>query len=217
MSQERQARMSSLSRVSSTRLSMGEIMDQATAIEALRERYARGGVPLEEFRRLMGTLMVTTDPVECQALLDQLPPESAHAVDFPAIRRDVPVTRAPSHRITAMFGQVDRRGDLWDLGPETEVTAAFGEVNLDLRMARLTDGENILRLHALFGEINVIVPQGLRMFVDSQARFGEVNVPGHSIGGITMHDAFAIGSAETSSYLRIEAVATFGEVNILVR
>lgn len=191
-------------------------MDQATAIEELRERYARGGVPLEEFRRLMGTLMVTTDPAECQAILDQLPPEPSRALDVPIIRRE-PAVRTPGRRISAMFGQVDRSGDLWELGPETEVSAAFGEVNLDVRLARLSEGENVLRLHAMFGEINVIVPQGLRVYVDSQARFGEVNVPGHSIGGITMRDSFSIGSAETSSYLRIEAVATFGEVNILVR
>lgn len=195
---------------------MGESMDQATAIEELRERYARGGVPLEEFRRLMGTLMVTTDPAECQAILDQLPPEPLAVVDTPPARRVSP-SRTPGHRIAAMFGQVDRRGDLWELGPETEVSAAFGEVNLDVRMARLVDGENILRLHALFGEINVVVPQGLRVYVDSQARFGEVNVPGHSIGGITTRDSFSIGGAETSSYLRIDAIATFGEVNILVR
>lgn len=192
-------------------------MDQATAIEVLRERYARGGVPLEEFRRLMGALMVTSDPAECQALLDQLPPEPAHPVEVPRARREEFTGRAPGHRIAAMFGQVDRRGDLWELGPETDVSAAFGEVNLDVRMARLTAGENILRLHAVFGEVNVIVPQGLRVYVDSQARFGEVNVPGHSVGGISMRDAFSLGDGETESYLRIEAVATFGEVNILVR
>ena len=192
-------------------------MDQAAAIEALRERYARGGVPLEEYRRLMGTLMVTSDPTECQALLDQLPPEPAHLVDAPMTGREESNSRAPSRRIAAMFGQVDRRDSLWELGPETEVSAGFGEVNLDVRMARLTKGENILRLHAIFGEINVIVPQGLRVYVDSQVRFGEVNVPGHDMGGISMHDSFSLGESDTESYLRIEAVATFGEVNILVR
>lgn len=208
-------RLSSHSQPTAARQSMGESMDQATAIENLRERYARGGVPLEEFRRLMGTLMVTTDPAECQAILDQLPPEPTHAVDFPMARRE-PAAHVPGHRISAMFGQVDRRGDLWDLGPETEVSAAFGEVNLDVRMARLTEGENLLRLHAVFGEVNVIVPQGLRVYIDSQARFGEVSVPGHNVGGITTRDSFSLGSAETGSYLRIEAVATFGEVNIIV-
>lgn len=192
-------------------------MDQATAIEALRERYARGGVPLEEFRRLMGTLMVTTDPAECQAILDQLPPESVQGLDYPLARRESAGRRVAGHRISAMLGEVDRSGDLWELGPETEVAATFGEVNLDVRMARLSEGENILRLHALFGEINVIVPRGLRVYIDSQARFGEVNVPGHSIGGITMRDSFSLGDAETGSYLRVDAVATFGEINVVVR
>jgi predicted membrane protein len=188
-------------------------MDQATAIEELRERYARGGLPLEEFRRLMGTLMVTTDPAECQAILDQLPPEPARDIDLPAIRR-TPATSDPRHRIVAWFGEVDRSGALWELGPESEVSAIFGEVKLDVRMARLTPGENRLRLNAVFGEIKVLVPQGLRVYIDSNVRFGEIKVPGHSVGGITASDAFTLGGADTSSYLRIEATASFGEIKI---
>jgi predicted membrane protein len=188
-------------------------MDQATAIEELRERYARGGLPLEEFRRLMGTLMVTTDPAECQAILDHLPPEPARDIDLPAIRR-TPSTSDPRHRIVAWFGEVDRSGALWDLGPESEVSAIFGEVKLDVRMARLSPGENRLRLNAVFGEIKVLVPQGLRVYIDSNVRFGEIKVPGHSVGGIAANDAFTLGAAETSSYLRIEATASFGEIKI---
>ncbi len=188
------------------------IMDQATAIEELRERYARGGLPLDEFRRLMGTLMVTTDPAECQAILDSLPPEPARDPALPA------AWSAPSgarHRIAAWFGEVDRSGALWDLGPEAEASAIFGEVRLDVRMAKLTPGENVLRLNALFGEIRVVVPKGLRIYIDSNARFGEVQVPGHhSVGGIAASDRFTLGT-ETPSYLRIEATANFGEIQII--
>ncbi|WIG57696.1 MAG: hypothetical protein OJF49_000441 [Ktedonobacterales bacterium] len=194
-------------------------MDQETAVEELRERYARGGLPLEEFRQIMGKLMVTTDPVECQAILDALPPEPARARSAPLgstqTTRSLPSGRG--HRVSAFFGQVDRMGALWDLGPETNVSATFGQANLDVRMARLAEGENILRLNALFGEIKVIVPEGLRIYVDSSARFGEVKVPGHSIGGITMQDSFTLGSVESGSFLRIEATATFGEVKIVTR
>lgn len=190
-------------------------MDQQTAIETLRERYARGGLPLDEFRRLMGTLMVTTDPAECQAILAGLPPEPAHDLALSTARRlpDAPI--GPQHRIAALFGEVDRSGDLWELGPETQVNATFGDVTLDVRMAHLTDGENILRLNALFGEITVIIPQGLRVYVQSNARFGEVSVPGHHVGGLTMNDSFSLGRADTTSYLRIDATATFGEVTIV--
>lgn len=198
-------------------------MDQATAIEELRERYARGGLPLDEFRRLMGTLMVTTDPAECQAILDQLPPEPAGDLSVPLARRE-PARRASAsasasvgHHISAWFGSVDRSGDLWELGPETEVNAVFGEVRLDVRMARLVEGENTLRVNATFGEVDIIVPQGLRIYIESQARFGEVSVPGHNSGGITQHDHFALGTAETGAFLRIYAIATFGEVRITAR
>lgn len=191
-------------------------MDQATAIEELRERYARGGLPLEEFRRLMGTLMVTTDPAECQAILNQLPPEPPSALSVPLAHHGS-ASYSPVRRISAWFGEVDRSGDLWELGPETEVSAVFGSVRLDVRMARLTEGENVLRVSALFGEVTIIVPQGLRIYVESQARFGEVSVPGHNIGGISLRDSFALGDANAGSYLRIQAAATFGEVSIVAR
>jgi predicted membrane protein len=191
-------------------------MDQETAIEILRERYARGGLPLEEFRRLMSHLMVTTDPVECQAILEELPKESEREA-APREVRQISTSRSGSrkaHRISAFFGEVDRGGALWELGPETHVSATFGEANLDVRMAKLVPGENILRLSALFGEISVIIPEGLHVLVDSSARFGEVSVPGHTIGGITVSDEFTLGDTSTASYLRIEANATFGEIKI---
>lgn len=198
-------------------------MDQQSAMEELRERYARGGLPLDEFRRVMGQLMVTTDPAECQAILDALPaePEQPRAVSapLPATSRPLATSSRPgrAHHISALFGEADRTGALWDLGPETLVSATCGEVRLDVRMARLSEGENILRLNALFGAIKVIVPAGLRVYMDGSARFGEVKAPGHSIGGITMRDEFTLGEADTASYLRIEATATFGEIKVITR
>jgi hypothetical protein len=192
-------------------------MDQETAIETLRERYARGGVPLEDFRRMMSHLMVTTDPIECQAILDELPPEPPQERAL-AVRQRVSSRTGQSqkaHRISAFFGEVDRGGVLWELGPETQVSATFGEAKIDVRMAKLVDGENILRLSALFGEIIVILPEGLPVVIEGSARFGEVSVPGHSIAGITASDNFNLGNATTGRYLKIEAVATFGEVKIL--
>lgn len=195
---------------------MDQGIDQETAIEELRERYARGGLPLEEFRQLMGKLMVTSDPVERRAILQSLPAESAYELPTIAQRSGRPLAQsaARGHTISALFGSVDRSGSLWELGPETHVNATFGEVRLDVRMARLAEGENVLRLNALFGEIDVLVPHGLHVLIESKAAFGEVSVPGHSVSGITAHEAFTLGGAQSTSYLRIIATATFGEVSI---
>ena len=194
-------------------------MDQETAIEILRERYARGGLPLDEFRRMMSLLMVTADPVECRAIIDQLPVEPGRDSHADEMRRGphTPPRGRKVHRISAFFGEVERGGALWELGPETQVSATFGEATLDVSMARLLPGENVLRLNALFGEISVLVPEGLRVMVESSVRFGEVSVPGHAIGGITASEEFALGTAGTDSYLRIEAMATFGEIKIRSR
>jgi len=191
-------------------------MNQVTAIAELRERYARGGVALEDFRRLMGELLITTDPSACQAIIDQLPPEP----DFDPFTRPDTVTPArasQTHRITAFFAEVDRSDTLWELGPRTDVRATFGEVRLDVRMASLTPGENVLNLHATFGEIRVIIPSGLRVHVEGSVRFGEILVPGYTNSGITGHQSTTFGSASTGSWLRINAAATFGEVVIRER
>ena len=191
-------------------------MNQVTAIAELRERYARGGVALEDFRRLMGELLVTTDPAQCQAIIDQLPPEPApDPYATPDDTSSAGSTR--SHRISAFFGEVDRSDTLWELGPRTDVSATFGEVRLDVRMASLTPGENVLDLRATFGEIRVIVPAGLRVHVEGTVRFGEVKVPGYTSAGITGHQNTAFGTASTSNWLRISAIATFGEIVIQER
>jgi hypothetical protein len=204
-------------------------MDQETAIELLRERYARGGVPLEQYRQLMGKLLVTTDPAECQALLDELPPAPAEvsesrAADEPArargvstdtsdARRSSQSTANPNtHRLLAMFGSIDRSEVLWDLGPETQATALFGEVKLDVRMARLVEGENILRVQAIFGEVALTIPEGMDVTIHTSVQFGEVSVPR------LLRDTGAgrrdIPPQQSGRRLIVYATATFGQVSI---
>jgi hypothetical protein len=205
-------------------------MDQETAIELLRERYARGGVPLEEYRRLMGKLLVTTDPTECQALLDELPPapvevEAARGADDAPAARGVsryeatagrgtgsPEANPNAHRIMALFGTVNRSDVLWDLGPETQATAVFGEVKLDVRMARMVEGENVLRVHALFGEVRLTIPEGMDVTIHSTAQFGEVSTP-RQLGRVDPPRREAQAPA-AGRRLVIYATATFGQVTI---
>jgi hypothetical protein len=201
-------------------------MDQEMAIEMLRERYARGGLPLDEFRQLMGTLMVTTDPTELQAIIDSLPPEverSRSEVASPRAARVVsaePAQRAMSpgvHRISALFGEVDRSGVLWDLGPEMQATAMFGELRLDVRMARLTEGLNVLRVHAIFGEVQVIIPEGMDVEIESHVQFGSVSAPRSGADWSAGSAARERATSLTGRALRIIATATFGEVSIRTR
>lgn len=198
-------------------------IDQEAAMEELRERFAHGDISLDELRNLMGAIMVTTDPVELQAILNQLPPSQSGSRALSQSASSLPMNRSyrggrpmtTGSSITAVFGSVDRRSVFWELGPELDVTALFGEVKLDVRMARLTAEESTLRLNAVFGEISVIVPAGMRVFIDGSARFGEVSLPGHrNVEGIVSRDSVALAGDNSGYTLRIEATATFGEVKI---
>ncbi len=194
-------------------------IDQETAMEELRERYAHGSITIEEFQRVMGLLMVTTNPTELQAILDHLPPDptARRAVSLARSSGDANAGSSSARRgrtISAFFGEIDRSHHLWELGPETTVNATFGEVRLDVRMARMSEGEHLLRLNATFGEITVIVPRGMRITVESTARFGEVNAPGHEVSGIATRDEMTLGAGSRGITLRIEAVVTFGEITI---
>src|SRR5579863_4298536 len=88
-------------------------IDQETAMEELRERYAHGSITIEEFQRLMGLLMVTTNPVELQAILDHLPPDPT-ALRAVSLARSSGAASAGSssparhgRTISAFFGEVD--------------------------------------------------------------------------------------------------------------
>ena len=78
-----------------------------------------------------------------------------------------------SETLTAVFSSVLRHGE-WLPPEELRVVAGFGAVKLDLTHALLAPGVTEIRVLALFGSVELLVPPELEVEVDASAIFGSV-------------------------------------------
>ena len=73
--------------------------------------------------------------------------------------------------LAVMSGQ-ERRGP-WELPRFLRVACIMGSTELDLREARIADGESVIEVFCLFGSVEVLVPPGIFVDVDGDALAGE--------------------------------------------
>src|SRR5438874_4052369 len=129
------------------------------------------------------------------------------ADDLAATTESLPAVRAPGARrraswITAgFFSHVVRRGRL-RLPRRTFVVSAFSDVDLDLRSAEITTGRTSVISFALFGNVDVYVPEGIAVDVTGLTLFGHRREWGRDA---TQPDA---------PILRVRVASLFGTVDV---
>ncbi len=84
-------------------------------------------------------------------------------------------------------------------------TVVFGGAEIDLRKAALAEGDVTLNLSAIFGGIDIKVPENWQILVDGTAILGGVE---------DKTGARATDSPEDQPRLKIRAVAIFGGVEV---
>jgi hypothetical protein len=137
--------------------------DRDEAVETLREHLVAGRLTLDEF----GDRVETALRAQARADLVQV------QVDLPAqqpagssVRRRRPV------RLTfALFAHVVRRGRLL-LRRRSFAASIFSDVDLDLRDASVVGDRSFLWVIALFGNVDVYVPEEVDVPVSGVAVFG---------------------------------------------
>ena len=63
------------------------------------------------------------------------------------------------------MGGTSRKG-LWEVGPTHTAFAVMGGVDIDLRQARFTSGETVIRAYAIWSGIDIYVNAHTRVIVD---------------------------------------------------
>jgi len=126
-------------------------------------------------------------------------------------------TRHLSEKLRAAEGEDIDTLDVWALfgGAERQVsssqfqggkaTAMFGGIEIDLRKARLADGEQSLDLTAIFAGIEIRVPETWNVWVTGSPIFGGIDDK-RATGNM--------GKAASGGRLHINAFAMFGGVEI---
>ncbi len=203
------------------------VVAQRAAIQEARARYERGEISVDVFRATLDAITEAPDAGTCEAIIAEMPrsPLAVLAALEPTPQPATPVPpAAPAlgagrgvSRISAFMGETKRAGRPWTLAPDARVSCVMGEVNVDLRSARLPS-QAALRVNVTMGETRIIVPRGVRVFARTGVIMGEATVLGETISGM-----IARGEEEHDppdgaplAELTIDARVIMGELRIVL-
>jgi hypothetical protein len=136
--------------------------DREAVVSRLQVALGEGRIDMDEFGQRASAAYAAVTTAELDALLADLP-------------RDAPVeivgTRTPE-TLNSVFGDVKLSGG----SPPRRVSTVFGDVRIDLRALR-TDAARIeLFLSTVFGDVDVIVAEGVDAELDGWTVFGSRKV-----------------------------------------
>lgn len=177
--------------------------DRERAIELLSRAFASDRLEMDELDRRLADVY----RARCWADLDRLlvdPADPSHSLEpedaAPRIARGDAV---PSRGVAVgIMGGFDRSGP-WVVPRQMRITALMGGVSLDLSQARISEGVTRLEIFAMWGGVDIIVPDGLRVEVTGMAVMGGFGVKG---GGVAEDPSVPV--------LRVSGLAFMGGVEV---
>jgi hypothetical protein len=140
--------------------------ERDATVNRLREAAAEGRLTLEEL----------TDRIEAAAnavTRSDLVPVTA---DLPATAAVGSGTQPPGVR---GVGDVKRSG-LWTVPAENSFRTWFGHIKIDLREAQITATETHIHARALFGNVDLLVPEGVEVDVQARTEVGRTSLRANS-------------------------------------
>jgi DUF1707 SHOCT-like domain/Cell wall-active antibiotics response LiaF, C-terminal len=136
--------------------------DREQALAALREHVVAGRLTLEEFCERVDAAMRARVAGELAHLHEDLPD---------ALMKTPGSRRRPARFTAALLGHVVRRGRFrlrrWSLA-----ASAFGDLDFDLRDATMDEERATVTVLAMFGNVDLYVPEGVNVDVGGLTVFG---------------------------------------------
>lgn len=181
-------------------------LDREHVAEQLRLAAGDGRLDFDELDERLGAAYGAKTYGELEPLIADLPsarpPATARAVSQPAPRQRMPVGgRAFSSPAIAIFGGSTRKGP-WVVPRTFQAFALFGGVEIDLRDASLEDREVTIIANAIFGGVDITVPEGVAVITSGAGIMGGYDGPSDD------------GGAPDGPVIRIKGVALFGGVDV---
>lgn len=126
-------------------------------VESLSTGYANGALEVDELDRRLALVHTANNAGELDALVTDLP-------------RTALVAAEP---IRIMFGSIERIGP-WTVPQHLRARVVCGNLELDLRDAQLAPGVTTIEVDVTMGNVEVIVPPGMRIDVEASSFLGAV-------------------------------------------
>ena len=146
--------------------------DREQSLAALREHMVAGRLTLEEFCARVDAALRAGVAGELARLHDDLPDA---LVKSPGSRR------RPARFSAALFGHVVRRGR-FRLRRWAVAASAFGDLDFDLRDATMDMERASVSVLAMFGNVDIYVPEGVNVDVGGLTVFGHSRDWGRDAG-----------------------------------
>lgn len=135
--------------------------------ELLRDGAAEGRLTFEELADRIDAAGRATTREELERLTADLPVGSGAIVPAAFTAPAAPAATS------SVFGDLRRAGE-WTVPASSRWRTSFGDVVLDLREARVGAGETTIDAGTIFGDIQLLVPEGVRVEVRASTFFGSV-------------------------------------------
>jgi len=115
---------------------------------------------------------------------------------------------------SGVFGDLDLKINAKDFRGG-RISNTFGDMNVDLSEIELAEGEQLLKLDGVFGDLHVLVPKTIEIFVTTHSVFGDVRVLGNIKSGFGQEISYSSSNYSTATKrLRIVSNQVFGDVKI---
>ena len=160
--------------------------DRERVIQTLCAHFAHDNLNTEELELRFAHAYQAKTSAELTALvaaLPSLPPDAMPSAPLYGVAPRAQGEQEKRHLV--VMSNVSKRGQ-WTPARETKVTCVMGSAKFDLREAYLLDGETHFELKVVMGEVELIVPPGLRVEADGFAIMGEFD-DAHSAGLADQH------------------------------
>lgn len=164
--------------------------EREQATRALAEYCARGHLELEELSSRVEEVYAARTSGELERTMRELPPLQASS------------RRHPKWLTLAFFAHVVRKGR-WRVPRVTFTLSVFADVDMDLRHAVVVKPTATLALLAIFGNVDVYVPEGIEVDIGGIVVFGHRRDWGPDSEPL-----------RETPLIRVRALALFGTIDV---
>ncbi len=137
--------------------------ERDATMERLRDAAGAGRLTLEELADRIEGAGEARSRAELAVLTDDLPGQ--HGRSF--------AHDTTPGRVASVFGDVCRDGE-WLVPARSSWRSVFGDVVLDLRQAHVPGTDVEIEVRSLFGDVDLLVPEGVVVEVRSRVVFGDL-------------------------------------------
>ena len=128
-------------------------------VESLSTGYANGAIEDDELERRLALVHTAQTTRELDALVTDLTATTTALV--------------PAQRMRIMFGSIERTGP-WTMPQQLRARVVCGNLELDLRDARMAPGLTTIEVDVTMGNVEIVVPPGTQVDVEASSFLGAV-------------------------------------------